>query len=190
MKKLFLMLVLAGVSLFAQTPCIEDAKAGKVGQCFDVSVPVTGNDARYVPVQVISGYTVSPAISRSLAFEFSSQEQAVALSALITKLFPGSKLTVSDYGNQFYFSPFRKLQYFNDGGLFAPRLYQISGTVMLDGTATPIAFSVGWSINVVRLLYGGSFETQELGYPYGNYFLTVVVSSGLAQPVWVGGPKQ
>ncbi len=190
MKKLilglFLAVGLAASAAFGQTPCIDAAKKGVVASCLDIQAKVTRADAQFVAVNPIPGYSVSPDLSYSQALEFATKEQALAVIELIKFAAPGSNLVLKDVGPSQSFPPFRELRYFNDGGLFAPRLYEISGTIALATGPLPTLFEPGWLINVERLIYGGSFETQAL-YPWGKDRLIVFQQfEGSAFPKWVG----
>ena len=175
------------------TDCILKAKQGIIGDCFKNIVPVTPADAKYTSYDGVKiQYVVDPTIPYPTQLEFSTFEQAQALQSLIEFYYPGSNLTIDDYAGNFSFYPFRRLVYLNDGGLLAPRLYRITGTINLDGdTPTPTQFSVGWVINVKRILQGGLNPwTQQAGYPDGNSKLVTVNEMGLAQPEWTGGDKK
>lgn len=190
MKKYILMLILATAACFAQTPCIQDAQNGKVGLCLTMTVKVTDADAQFVPVWPVQGYHVDPTLPYSMKLEFSTMEQSLAIASLITFRYPGSKLTITDTGTNYSFPPFRALKYFNDGSMFAPRIYTMGGTVRVQGSDFRVNFEPGWTINVIKLIYGGSYEMQEQGYPFGSSMLILFFEQGIYQPVWVGGPQQ
>ena len=186
--KFFLALALSAAALFAQTPCIDQAKAGIVGVCLDSKAPVTSKDAAFVgTVPGVAGYLVDPVLPTAISYEFVTKEQALAIIELIKFANPGSQLTLKDTGEtSFSFPPFRELRYFNDGGLTAPRIYTVVGTIKMGDVDLQTVFEPGWFLNVTRLLYKGSYDTQELGYPFGNTKLVVVAQMGGAFPKWVG----
>ena len=176
------------------TPCLLAALKGIVGDCLKVTATVTPADAMYMPYdpeRPVLGYIVDPSIPVATQYEFSTLEQAQAIQAILQFKYPGSDLTITDYVSSFSFSPFRKIQYMNDGGLFAPRLYKIIGTLNIpDGGQAPTQFSVGWLVNVKGVLFRGiNTWTERMGYPVGTSDLILVNEMGLLQPEWVGGPK-
>lgn len=173
------------------TDCIVKAKQGIIGDCFKTIVPVTPADAKYTGYDGTKlQYVVDPTIPYPTQLEFSTFEQAQALQSLIEFYYHESNLTIDDYSGNFSFYPFRKLVYLNDGGLMAPRLYRVTGTIKLDGTDTPTQFSVGWVINVKRIIQNGYNPWTQADYPAGNIKLVVVNEMGLAQPEWTGGEKK
>ena len=175
------------------TPCIIAAMKGQVGDCLRITMPVTPADAQWVaydPNNPVKGYTVDPRLAYALQLEFSTFEQAQAVQAVLENRYPGSTLKIVDYANNFTYAPYRKLQYLNDGGLYAPRLYSIYGTLALPDGPTPTEIKVGYFINVKGVIMGGANPyTEQLGYPAGNTDFVIVGEMGLAQPEWTGGPK-
>lgn len=175
------------------TPCIIAAMQGTIGDCLRTETYVSPGDAQwtaYDPNNPVKGYTVDPRIPYSLQLEFSTFEQAQAMQALLEKRYPGSVLKITDYAANFSYPPYRKLQYLNDGGMYAPRLYEITGTLNLPEGATQTEIHVGYLINVKGVIMGGANPwTGKLGYPDGNTELVIVNEMGLAQPEWVGGQK-
>lgn len=192
-KKILLVLTLAVAPAFCQTPCIDAAKTGKVGDCLASTVPVTiGVATMQAGSTAPAGYNSDPNVPQSIKLEFSTPEQAQALVELIKFRYPGSVLSVQDYSNQFDYG-YRRLVYqggINLNQMFSPQVLRITGTVMVNGQSFPTTFSAGWSINVVKLIYGGSYEMQEQGYPFGGTTLLMFFEGGSYQPVWVGGPRQ
>lgn len=187
-KRLVLLLALGIIPVFSQTPCIEQAKKGEIGTCLNIRVPVTEADAKFVPVVAMPNYVVYPQLPYSLQLEFSTKEQALAIVELVKFAAPGSKLVVKDVGSGQSFPPFRELVYYNDGGLFAPRLYEISGTIPTVNGNQPTTFEPGWFINVYRLLYGGSYTGNQ--FPFGKDRVVVMEENGGAYPKWVGSLVQ
>ncbi len=174
------------------TPCILAAMNGQVGDCLRMTAPWIREAiwVAYDPANPMKGYTVDPVIPYSIQVEFSTFEQAQALQALLEKRYPGSTLKITDYAANFAYPPFRKLQYLNDGGLYSPRLYKITGTLNLPEGPTPTEIPIGYFINVKGVIMGGMNNyTEALGYPAGNTDIVIVGEMGLAQPEWVGGPK-
>ena len=175
------------------TPCIIAAMKGLIGDCLRTETYVGDGDAQWVaydPNNPVKGYTVDPSLPYGIKLEFATFEQAQALQALLEKRFPGSTLAITDYAGNFVYPPYRKLQYFNDGGLYAPRLYEIKGTLNIPEGVTPTEIHVGDFINRKGVVMGGMNPwTEQLGYPAGNTDIVVVVEMGMAQPEWVGGPK-
>ncbi len=176
------------------TACLLQALKGIVGDCLKVTVPVTPADAMYVPYdseRPVQGYIVDPTIPVATQYEFCTLEQAQAIQAILQSKLPGSDLTITDYVSSFSFPPFRKILYTNDGGLFAPRLYKLSGTLVFpEGGSQPTQFSIGWLINVKGVLFRGiNMYTERMGYPVGNSDLVLVNEFGNFVPEWVGGPK-
>lgn len=175
------------------TPCIIAAMKGLISDCLRTETYVSPGDAQWVaydPNNPVKGYTVDPKIPYSLQLEFSTFEQAQALQALLEVRYTGSTLKITDYASNFTYPPYRKLQYLNDGGLYAPRLYEITGTLNLPEGPTHTEIHVGYLINVKGVIMGGTnLWTGKLGYLDGNLDLAIVNEMGLAQPEWVGGPK-
>ena len=176
------------------TSCLLSALKGIVGDCLRVTAAVTPFDALYVPYDPehpFPGYIVDPSIPMPTQYEFSTLEQAQAIQAILQFKYPGSDLTITDYAANFSFAPLRKIPYKNDGGLFAPRLYKISGTLNIpDGGQVQTQFSVGWLINVKGVMFRGiNPYTEKMGYPVGNSDLVLVSEFGNMTPEWVGGPK-
>jgi len=173
MRKLALLFLLA-LPAFCQTPCIDDARQGKVGLCINATVPVTRADAQFVAVSPIPGYVVDPDVPYTTALEFSTKEQATAIIELVKFFYPGSNLTLVDNGaTSFSYPPFRTLKYFNQGGMFEPRYYVVQGTIQIDGSDFQTNFIPGWFLNVSRLIMApGAMKVVsvvELGGAYPHW---------------------
>lgn len=174
MFKRFLLLLTLAVPAFCQTPCIDDARTGKVGSCLNQTVPVTRADAQFVTAVTIPGYVVAPDVPYLLSLQFATQEQALAIVELIKFNYPGSTLTLVDNGvSSNSYPPYKVLKYFNAGGLYDPRIYTASGTIVVDGVAYQTNFIFGWFINVSKLIF----------LP-GSTGLTAVAELGGAYPHW------
>lgn len=183
--KVFLLSLVACVASFAQTPCIDQAKLGKVGTCLTSSSRATSADAKFVATTEIPGYVVYPDLPYSLSLEFATKEQATALCALLIFQYPGSTFNIADTGSSFSFPPFRELLYLNAGGMFDKRVYTVTGTININGVPFQTVFEPGWFINVTGAIYGGSLETQNR-FPFGKDKVVAVPELGGASPKWVG----
>ena len=176
------------------TPCLLAAAKGIVGDCLRSIVPVSPADALYVVYdseKPLANYVVEPAIPAMTQMEFSTLEQALAILTILQTKYPGSDLALYDYVSNFAFPPFRKIQYFNDGGLYVPRMYKIAGTLNIPGGGqVPTQFSVGWLVNMKGVFFRGINNwVERMGYPSGNSDIILVNEFGNLVPEWVGGPK-
>jgi len=152
---------------------------------FDVIIPVTPSDARFVAWNEDQGFQVSPGIDYFTQLQFSTPEQANAIKTFIESAYPGSDLKVVDNRSFFDFPGLRKLQYMTNYG---PKVLKITGTIMLKEAPTPTEFNVGWFINVKRILSHGDPQSAEAhGLRPGIETIQCVNDMGLAQPFWCAG---